>query len=57
MSYKIGDFTDPRELRWADPNKAARGPLSGQQEIVIALLNLTTEVARIADHLTGEGEK
>lgn len=36
------------EMRWADPD-GADSP--GQRELIIAVMNLTAEVQRIADHL------
>lgn len=42
---------NPADFRWADPDQADS---PGQRELIIALGNLTTEVMRIADHLTSE---
>jgi hypothetical protein len=49
----MSDAGNPRDLRWADPGMAD-GHAMGQQELIIAIGNLTTQVMRIADHLTGE---
>jgi hypothetical protein len=47
----IYDDGHPSQLRWAAPGMASS---EGQREIIIALLNLTHEVQRIADHFDPE---
>jgi hypothetical protein len=41
----MSDDGNPRDLRWAEPDYAAKG----QRELIIAIGNLTAQVMRIAD--------
>jgi hypothetical protein len=40
--------SDPDDLRWADPDSADS---PSQREVILAILNLTSEVRRIANAL------